>query len=179
MRIIRGSRKGKILYPPPNLPVRPTTDAAKEGLFNIIEHNWEIDGLKVLDLFAGTGNISLEFVSRGCAEVIAIDHNARCIDWIRDVARQLKFENLYTIRSDVFAHISKPGRKHHIIFADPPYELQETLKIPDLVFNNNFLYPGGWLIIEHSEEFDFSAHPNFLRKKEYGKVNFSFFSGPD
>lgn len=179
MRIIRGNRKGKILHPPHNLPVRPTTDAAKEGLFNVIEHNWELDGLQLLDLFAGTGSISIEFASRGCAGVIAVDHHMRCTDWIRNIARQLGFDNLFVIRADVFGYLGKPGRKHHIIFADPPYEMEDTIKIPDLVFNHEFLYPGGWLIIEHPETLDFSSHPNFLRKKEYGKVNFSFFAGED
>ena len=179
MRIIRGSRKGKVLSPPAGLPVRPTTDAAKEGLFNIIEHAWEWEGLHVLDLFAGTGNLSFEFVSRGCSQVTALDMNPRCTDWIRQTASHLEFDNLYVVRSEAFSYLRAAGTRYHLITADPPYDMPESIRIPDMVFERGMLHPGGWLILEHPRELDFSQHPCFLMHKVYGKVNFSFFEAPE
>ncbi|HAW57591.1 MAG TPA: 16S rRNA (guanine(966)-N(2))-methyltransferase RsmD [Bacteroidales bacterium] len=176
MRIIRGKRKAKILHPPINLEVRPTTDMAKVGLFNVIENAWEMEGLHVLDLFAGTGSISFEFISRGSAEVIAVDNNPRCIDWMYEASQEMGFDNLFVVNADVFSYLQKPLQHFDIIFADPPYGLPNTISIPDLIFQHHFLYPGGWLIIEHPKEINFSQHPFFMRKKNYGRVNFSFFS---
>jgi 16S rRNA (guanine966-N2)-methyltransferase len=175
LRIIRGTRRGKRISPPNNLPVRPTTDVAKEGLFNIIDNAWEMDGLRILDLFSGTGSISFEFASRGCAEIISLDLNPKCAEWVRKTASDLEFNNIYTIRADAFSYIKSPKEKFHIIFADPPYDLDNVETIPEFIFTNQLLTENGWLIVEHSANHDFTMHPRFLFKKNYGKVNFSFF----
>ncbi|HPC13859.1 MAG TPA: RsmD family RNA methyltransferase [Bacteroidales bacterium] len=159
-----------------NLDVRPTTDMAKVGLFNVIENAWEMEGLHVLDLFAGTGSISFEFISRGSVEVVAVDNNPRCIDWMNEASKGMGFDNLLLVHTDVFSYLQKPVQQFDIIFADPPYDFSKTTFIPDLIFRNHFLYPGGWLIIEHPKKIDFSHHPFFIKKKNYGRVNFSFFS---
>lgn len=175
MRIIRGSHKGKILLPPAHLPVRPTTDMAKEGIFNVMEHAWEMEGLNVLDLFAGTGNISLEFCSRGAGRVTAIDQNSRCTEWIQKASQGLGFTNLSVVRQEVFAFLPSLRQRFDIIFADPPFDLKGLSRLPDLIFEHSLLHPGGWFILEHPGEYDFSAHPRFISHKMYGRVHFSIF----
>lgn len=179
MRIIRGNHKGKILRPPAHLPVRPTTDAAKEGIFNVIEHTWEMDGLNVLDLFAGTGSISIEFCSRGAGRVTAIDQNLRCTEWIQKAAYELGFSNLSVFRHDVFNYLHSLKQRYDIIFADPPFDLDILPTLPNLVFSRELLYPGGWFILEHPREYNFSAHPRFMAHKTYGKVHFTIFAAEE
>lgn len=175
MRIIRGTKRGKKLSPPVNLPVRPTTDIAKEGLFNIIENSWEMDGLRILDLFSGTGSISFEFASRGAEQIVAVDSNPRCTDWIKKASADMGLNMIYIIRADAFSFVNSPKEKFHIIFADPPYDLEGVDNLPDKIFQHELLHKIGWLIIEHSANHNFEAHPRFLFKRNYGKVNFTFF----
>ena len=181
MRIISGKYRGRKLTAPKNLPVRPTTDFAKEALFNILNHRFYLDEIKVLDLFAGIGGISLEFISRGAESVDAVDKHAKCINFIDESAELLKIDNLSTYRQDVFQFLSRDFHgSYDVIFADPPFDMDraEYDRIVNTVFENDFLNEGGMLIIEHSRNHKFSAHPNFADHKKYGNVNFSFFEIP-
>ncbi len=175
MRVIRGSHRGRIIHPPNNLPVRPTTDLAKESLFNILENHFFLQDLSVLDLFAGTGSISYEFASRGSKLVVAVDTNLRCIRFITDTSRQLEFITLRTMRVNAFSYLKQTSQKFDIIFADPPYDLEGTELIPGMVFERELLAEEGWLVMEHSREKDFRDQPRFFDQRKYGKVNFSFF----
>ena len=177
MRIISGNHKGRRIQAPGNLPVRPTTDMAKESLFNILHNHYDFEGLKVLDLFAGIGSISYEFASRDAAEVLSVELNPRCASFITETGRKLNLTNLFVIRANVFTYLGRGGgKKFDIIFADPPYDLEGIERIPDLVFEKNMLEDEGWLIIEHPASIDFSAHPKLDQHRIYGKVNFSMFS---
>ncbi len=175
MRIIGGIHKGKQLIAPKNLPVRPTTDFAKEGLFNILNNRIDFEETTVLDLFCGTGNISLEFASRGAKKITCVDMQTACLNFVKDTAKALKFTNISTDRADVFKFLSKTFTTYDLIFADPPYELPNLEKICDLVFENKFLSEDGLLIIEHGPRTDLSAKPFYLETRKYGNVNFSFF----
>jgi len=162
---------------PANLPVRPTTDRAKESLFNILRNYYDFDGLKVLDLFAGIGSISYEFAVRDAAEVHSVELHPGCVSFITETVRKLNLKNLFVIRANVFTYLSRGGgKKFDIIFADPPYDLEGIETIPDLVMEKEMLAENGWLIIEHPAEIDFSQHPNLDQHRQYGKVNFSMFS---
>ena len=176
MRIISGTNKGKRLIAPKKLPVRPTTDMAKEALFNILNNNFQFSQLSVLDLFSGTGNIAYEFASRGSKEIIAVDANYDCVKFIKKTAQELDF-NISTIKSDVFKFLEKAYVKADIIFADPPYDFEEPefLKIPQIVFEKNLLNQNGQLIIEHSKHTNLSNFPNFIEARRYGGSVFSFF----
>ena len=175
MRIISGTHKGRTIHPPAKLPIRPTTDFAKESLFNILANRVDYEEISVLDLFAGTGSISFEFASRGAKEITAIDINNRCNEFIRKAAVQYNFPNIRTVRADVFAFLGFCKAKYNLIFADPPYDMNDISKLPDLVMNNNLLLKDGFFILEHSRVHDFTKHPSFLEHRKYGKVNFSFF----
>ncbi len=175
MRIIAGSYKGRVLHVPNNLPVRPTTDMAKEALFNIFRNLFEFEGKTVLDLFSGTGAVSFEFVSRGCEQVWAVDKNRNCTEWIKKAAKQFEMNNLYVQQAESFKFIKRSLRSFDIIFADPPYAMDEIENLPDVVFNSTILKPEGWFVVEHSRRLDFSGHPHFFDHRKYGKVNFTFF----
>jgi len=175
MRIISGSHKGRVLRPPEGLPVRPTTDMAKESLFNILNNYIDFEEVKVLDLFAGTGNISLEFASRGAGLVLSVDVNGRCIDYISKMATEFKFNKLTAVRANVFAFLARPAGSYDVIFADPPYDLQNREIIPSLIFDNNWLTDEGWLIMEHDKRISFKEHALFTEERRYGKIHFSFF----
>jgi 16S rRNA (guanine(966)-N(2))-methyltransferase RsmD len=174
MRIIQGKNKGKQIQAPASLPVRPTTDLGKESLFNILNNYFFFDRITVLDLFAGTGNISYEFASRGAVSVTAVDNCQGCTDFIRKTAEKLQFNQITVIRSDAFSFVEKNRQKFDIIFADPPYDLPNPEKIAESVFVNQLLKPSGWLVFEHSRNHDFTQHPNFYEHRKYGKLNFSF-----
>lgn len=180
MRIISGIHKGKRISAPKNLPVRPTTDMAKESLFNILNNLYYFDGITVFDLFAGTGNISYEFASRGTTNIYAIDAHYACIKFITTTAKQLNAE-IHTYKSDVYKFLEKTPLKADVIFADPPYDFEATqfLKIVDLVFQNELLQDGGTLIVEHSKHTDLSEHPRHSYDKRYGGNVFSFFDADD
>lgn len=178
MRIISGKYGRRTIRPPKDLPVRPTTDLAKESLFNILTNKTYYEGKTALDLFAGTGSIAFEFVSRGCKEVIAVDINHKGVQFIKQAASDFGMSNLQTFRADVFRFIKSTSKKFDLIFADPPYALQGIETISQLVFDNNLLNTEGWLIIEHPQEIDFSEQKFFVEHRKYGKVNFSFFTQP-
>lgn len=176
MRIISGKYKSRRLKAPKNLPVRPTTDMAKESLFNIINNNYYFDGISVIDLFAGTGNISYEFASRGTKNIYAIDAHFGCIKYIYNTAKELDLP-INTYKSDVYKFLEKTSLQADIIFADPPYDFEEEqfLKIVDLVFTKKLLNEEGVLIVEHSKHTDLSAHEFHSYDKRYGGNVFSFF----
>ncbi|MFX0557698.1 RsmD family RNA methyltransferase [Maribacter sp. CXY002] len=178
MRIISGKHKGRHLMAPKKLPVRPTKDMAKEGLFNILHNSYYFPDLKVLDLFAGTGNISYEFASRGVEDILAVDTDLGCISFIDKTSKDLEM-GIRTLKSDVFTFLGRNTEKFDIIFADPFYnmELDDFLKIPELIFEKNLLLPDGVLIIEHSKHTNLEHLPNFERSRKYGGSVFSFFKG--
>jgi len=175
MRIIGGKLKGLRLNTPKNLPVRPTTDLAKEALFNILNNQIEFDELKVLDLFSGTGNISLEFASRGASEVISVDRSVQCIHYLNDTARQHRLEVIKTFKADVFKYLEMETDQYDLVFADPPYDLSRIPEIPKIVFEKNLLKPGGLLIVEHQSMQNLSQQKGFVEQRKYGHSSFSFF----
>lgn len=176
MRIISGTHKGKRITAPAKLPVRPTTDVAKEALFNILNNYYHISSLSILDLFSGTGNISYEFAARGAEKITAVDANYDCVKFIKKTAAELDFP-ITTIKSDVFKYLEKGPVKADIIFADPPYNLEkeEFAKIVELVFENRLLLEDGQLILEHSKHTDLSDLKQFRESRKYGSSVFSFF----
>ncbi len=176
MRIISGKHKGKRINAPKKLPARPTTDFAKEALFNILNNNYYFEELSVLDLFAGIGSISFEFASRGVQEVISVDQHYNSIKFIKQISDELAL-NIKTIKSDVFPYLNKVKGQHDIIFADPPYDFskEQLEKIVTLIFNNELLLNDGLLIIEHSKKTDLSDILNYSYSKRYGSSMFSFF----
>jgi len=176
VRIIGGSHKGRRILAPGNLPVRPTTDMAKEALFNILNNHYDFEGLMVLDLFAGIGSISYEFASRGAAEVHSIELDARCAAFISQTARKIGLENLFVVRANAFTFLERTGRKFDIIFADPPYDMDGAADIPALVFSRQLLRDEGWLVIEHPAGMDLGCDEHLDQQRKYGKVNFSMFS---
>lgn len=175
MRIISGTHKGRPINPPNNMPVRPTTDMAKESLFNVLNNYLDFSELDVLDLFAGTGGISFEFASRGAKQVTSVDIHVKCYDFIKKTAVAMNFPMIHTVKANVFQYIKMVKRKYNLIFADPPYDLENIETIPESIFENQLLLPEGWLIIEHSKDLHFESHPYFFQRRTYGKVNFSFF----
>ncbi|OUS00014.1 16S rRNA (guanine(966)-N(2))-methyltransferase RsmD [Flavobacteriales bacterium 33_180_T64] len=176
MRIISGQYKGRRITAPKKLPIRPTTDMAKESLFNILNNQYYFHEISVLDLFSGSGNISYEFASRGTEQITAVDANYGCIKFINETAESFEM-NISTIKSDVFKFLEKTQQKHTIIFADPPYDFstEDFAKIPQLVFQNDLLDDDGLLVVEHSKHTDLSAIKNYSHSKSYGGNMFSFF----
>ncbi|MDD3322511.1 MAG: 16S rRNA (guanine(966)-N(2))-methyltransferase RsmD [Paludibacter sp.] len=175
MRIISGKYKGRRIAAPNNITARPTTDFAKEGLFNLLNNRIDFEGIDVLDLFAGTGSISFEFVSRDCSSVISIEQNERHCAFIKKVCTDLKISTLQLIKTDVFRYIKSCHAQFDMIFADPPYELDKIADIPNHIFSHNLLKPDGLFVLEHSAKNKFELHPNFSDHRNYGNVNFSFF----
>lgn len=176
MRIISGKFRRKSIFPPKNFRARPTTDMAKESLFNIIENEYEISNLKVLDLFGGTGSISYEFASRGCTDITCVELNYNHFNFIKKTMFDLKIENeMKVVKGNAFNFLKNYSTKYDLIFADPPYDLPNIEQIPEVVFQNNLLNNEGILIVEHSEKTVFSKSERFTRLKSYGSVNFSFF----
>lgn len=175
MRVVGGKYKGLRFNPPKNFPSRPTTDYAKEALFNILEHQLELDEITVLDLFAGTGSIGLEFLSRGAKKVISVDINRSAFLHIRDIKKRLEIDHWEIYQNDVFKAVKKVKDKCNIVFADPPFDLGKIQKIPDLVLGADILAEDGILIVEHGKQTSFSKHEKFTEVRDYGGVHFSFF----
>ena len=175
MRIIGGELKGKNILPPANYGARPTTDFAKEGLFNILINEYDIEDLSVLDLFSGTGSISLELLSRGCKEVTSVEMDSLHFAHLKRCSGVLGDKNWRMVRDDVFRFIRRCSASYDLIFADPPYALKDLKEIPDLILQKEMLNKDGILIFEHGKDYDFSEHPCFFRHIAYGSVNFSFF----
>ena len=176
MRIISGKFKGKRLTAPKKLPVRPTTDMAKEALFNILNNRYYFDDIAVLDLFSGTGNISYEFASRGVNSITTIDAHSGCVQYISKTAKELGFD-IEVLKNDVFKFLEREKSKYDVIFADPPYnfDTSQFSKINELVFKSDLVSEEGLLIIEHAEQTDLSGLPHFTEKRKYGSSVFSFF----
>lgn len=176
MRIISGKHRGRRISAPKNLPVRPTTDMAKEGLFNILNNRIYFPDITVLDLFSGTGNISYEFASRGVQKIISVDVHTGCTQFIEQTAKLLDLP-IKVIKSDVFHYLERAHEKAHLIFADPPYDLplEDFEKIATLIFNNELLLKDGLLVLEHSNQMSLAHLPNFFNERKYGNSVFSFF----
>lgn len=176
MRIISGKYKGRRISPPKNLPVRPTTDMSKESLFNILNNHFHFGDLKVLDLFAGTGNISYEFASRGSDNITAVDEDFGCIRFIKQTAGEFDF-NIAAIKANVFGFLEKNRASYDLIFADPPYhmEQQKFEKMVEMIFANRLLADEGMLVIEHSKYTKLDHMPHYSFQKNYGGSTFSFF----
>ena len=175
MRIISGIHKGKVFSAPKNLPTRPTTDFAKEGLFNIIINEFDIDELTILDLFSGTGNITFEFASREAKSILCVEQNFNCVYHIKKTIKTFDFNQIVVFKNDVFKYLKKNTQSFDLIFADPPYNITNYTDIPNLVFEKKILNDNGWLIIEHDKHTNFESHPNFFQQRKYGNVNFSIF----
>ncbi len=174
MRIISGSHRGRQIFPDKNFSARPTTDFAKENLFNILTNYIDFEEIRVLDLFSGTGSISYEFASRGAQEIISVEANYKHYAFILKTAKELGFKNMKIYKTDVFIACKKlKGQKFDIIFADPPYNLDKIQEIPATIFDNDLLGENGIAIIEHPERIQFSTHPRFSEHRQYGSVNFS------
>ncbi len=175
MRIIRGKYGRRRFEVPKNITARPTTDFARENLFNVLENLVDFEGKSALDLFAGTGAISIEFLSRECARVTAVEKAAVQYRFIKSVAERLGDINLNLIKGDVFKFVQTCTEKFDIIFADPPYDLKNFGEVPELILNSAMLKPDTIVIIEHSKNYDFSHLPGFMEHRVYGSVNFSIF----
>ena len=175
MRIITGQFKGGHFDIPRTFKARPTTDFAKENIFNVLNGYIDFDGITALDLFAGTGSISLELVSRGCKEVVSVEKDRDHARFIADCMKKINAENDILIRGDVFRFLKSCHQKFDLIFADPPYALPELDTLPDLVFEHDLLAADGVFVFEHGKHNDFSAHPRFKEHRSYGSVNFSIF----
>ncbi|MES2779807.1 MAG: RsmD family RNA methyltransferase [Bacteroidota bacterium] len=175
MRIVSGTHRSILIQPPKGLPVRPTTDRAKESLFNIIENNFDIEDLTVLDIFSGTGNIAYEFASRGAVKITAVDINEKCLLFIKSVKEKLKLTSLQVVKKDAFAYLNNTPEKYDIIFADAPYAHKQIIDIPRIVHAKQLLTETGWLIVEHESLLDLDKEPGFFDKRVYGQSAFSFF----
>ncbi|MDX2284021.1 MAG: RsmD family RNA methyltransferase [Bacteroidia bacterium] len=181
MRIIGGKYGGRVLHSPKGLPVRPTTDRTKEALFNRLDARWEWEGMEVLDLFAGTGSLTLEFWSRGAARVVSVDRDLRCTAAIRAGLMQLGIAEGEVVMEEVWTYLQRAaaqGRKFHVVFMDPPYEMPGQEAYIELIMNE-LLYPGGELILEHSSRYSFAAQPGFSDVRKYGSSSLSFFERPE
>lgn len=179
MRIIRGKYGRRRFDVPSNITARPTTDFARENIFNVIENLVDIEDARCLDLFAGTGAVSFEFLSRGASQVTAVEKSNTQARFIEKVARELKDDNLRLLRTDALRYIRDAVAPFDIVFADPPYDLPDFGEIPGAVLESKLLKPGSLFIIEHSRNYDFSALPHFLQHRAYGSVNFSLFEIPE
>lgn len=177
MRIVSGIHKGRKINAPKNLPVRPTTDFAKEALFNILNNYYHFSAIEVIDLFSGTGNISFEFASRGAKKITAVDEHLNCIKFINKVAEELEMP-IFSIKSDVLKFLMATAQKADIIFADPPYNFDVPVleEIVNLSFSNNLLNEEGMLIIEHSKKMNLSSLEFYSEERKYGNSVFSFFT---
>ncbi|MBK8581450.1 MAG: RsmD family RNA methyltransferase [Flavobacteriales bacterium] len=176
MRVIGGTLKGRRILPPKGIKARPTTDFAKEGLFNILQHSTVLEGIRVLDLFAGAGGISLEFISRGATEVVSVELDNALHGHLKKCAEQFSATNWRIVKADVFRHIPTDRSRYDLIFADPPFAMENAGTIPELLRAQGLLAPGGLLIVEHAKNTDLSADPWFDVCRNYGNIHFSFLS---
>lgn len=176
MRIISGTHKSRIIPLPKDYKARPTTDFSKESLFNILANHFDFEQLDILDLFSGTGSISFEFASRGCPRVTAIEQSFQNMKQIKKIAGFFKMDQVAVIKADAFQFLKITKSGYDIIFADPPFKLEGIEKLPDLVFSRAILRPGGWFVLEHPRDMSFQTHAKLIDHRNYGSVNFSFFS---
>jgi 16S rRNA (guanine966-N2)-methyltransferase len=178
LRIISGKYRGRRINPPATFSARPTTDFARESLFNILGNRIDFDSLSVLDLFAGTGSISYEFASRGAKIIHLAEMNVRHIAFIKKTVNELKIDNIKIIHIDVEAYLKSCRFKYDLVFADPPYDLKWLDSLPDLIFSSEILSENGFFILEHPKRMNFGSHRSFFEHRNYGNVNFSFFRKP-
>jgi 16S rRNA (guanine966-N2)-methyltransferase len=176
MRIIGGDLGGRKIAPPSRMPnTRPTTDIAKEGLFNIIENNLDITALKTLDLFGGTGSISYELASRGARELVIVENDSAMYEFIKKTAAMLALKNFTVIRSDVFRFIDQCADKFDFIFAGPPYALSTIDELPKKIFQKQLLNPGGWFVLEHTPRNNYESYTGYSTQRNYGTTVFTVF----
>ncbi len=175
MRIISGKYRGRTITPPRNLRARPTTDFAKENIFNVLGNLVDFEDLDVLDLFSGTGSISYEFASRGVRSVTSVEVNNVHHNFIRQTARELEFDNFYAVRANVFLYLKSCTKQFDLIFSDAPYDLEGSEEVIRMVFERDLLGEDGILVFEHSKDRDFSNHEKFWQLRSYGSVQFSMF----
>ncbi len=176
MRIIGGEHGGRRFTPPPEMPyTRPTTDIAKEGLFNVIQHKLDITSLKTLDLFGGTGSISYELASRGASDLTIVEKDAKMYEFIKKTAATLRIDGLKILRMDVFKYLQHCTEKFDFIFAGPPYALQTIDELPRLIMERNLLNTGGWFVLEHTPRNDYKNYKGYRQEKNYGTTIFSIF----
>ena len=175
MRIISGSLRGKAINPPAGYQARPTTDFAKEGLFNILTGMIDFEETVFLDLFAGTGSISFEMASRGCSDIVAVEMNPANAAFISKTAASLGIRCMQVVRHNVFDFLNICTKTFDVVFADPPYAIEGLDTLPAKVLGAGFLAPDGLFILEHGAEYDFAGHDGFVKEKKYGNVHFSFF----
>lgn len=179
MRIISGIHGGRRINPPANMPhTRPTTDIAKEGLFNILQNNLEFDELKVLDLFGGTGCISYELASRGAPDITIVEKDNKMYDFIKKTSGELAFENFNVVKSDVFRFIETTNQQYDFIFAGPPYALGTIDDLPLKIFEHKILKPKGWFVLEHTPRNNYKKFENYKTERNYGTTIFSIFIQP-
>lgn len=177
MRIVGGTFSGRRFSPPTNTPARPTTDIAKEGLFNILYNMMDIEGARTCDIFGGTGSISYELASRGAGELVLVERDQGNINFIKKTAKELGIsDKLHIIKGDVFKFMKQNTEQYDFIFAGPPYALQNIDDLPMLVFEKNMLAPNGIFVLEHTPRNDYQHHPHFKRMKNYGTTVFTFFT---
>jgi 16S rRNA (guanine966-N2)-methyltransferase len=177
MRIISGLHGGRRIAPPTKMPyTRPTTDIAKEGLFNIIQNNLDIEDLECLDLFGGTGCISYELASRGAKALTIVEKDTQMHEFIKKTSESLHIENIQIFKMDVFKYLETCNYQYDFIFAGPPYALKNIDDIPNIIYEKKMLKPDGWFVLEHTPRNNYESFPNFLRSKNYGTTIFSIFS---
>ncbi|MEJ7911685.1 MAG: RsmD family RNA methyltransferase [Chitinophagaceae bacterium] len=180
MRIISGSLGGRRIHPPAKMPhTRPTTDIAKEGLFNVLQNNLDFENLKTLDLFAGTGCISYELASRGAADLTVVEMDAQMIAFIKKTSASLNIENLQVVQSDVFRYIRSCNESYDFIFAGPPYAMDSIDNLPRIIFEKGLLNPGGWFVLEHTPRNHYEEIAFFKSVRNYGTTLFSIFENSD
>lgn len=177
MRIIGGKFRGRRLEIGRGFDARPTTDFAREGLFNILSNHFAFNELQVADFFCGTGSIGLEFASRGCLDIDMVDTNNRSNQFIRKICHDWNMAELHVVTMDVFRFIAICKKRYHIVFADPPYTMSRLADLPDLVLGNKLVTEGGWFVLEHGKSYSFSHHPCLIDTRNYGSVHFSIFTG--
>jgi 16S rRNA (guanine966-N2)-methyltransferase len=176
MRIISGSLRGRRINPPANMPyTRPTTDIAKEGLFNILQNQLDFENLKTLDLFGGTGSISYELASRGANDLTIVEKDQKMFSFIKKTSELLNLENFKVVKSDVFRFIEECTQKFDLVFAGPPYALQTIDDLPKLIFEKQLLNEDGWFILEHTPRNNYENFPHFKSSRNYGTTVFSVF----
>ena len=180
MRIVGGIFGGRRFNPPAKIPARPTTELAKESLFNMLNNTIDMEGIKTLDIFGGTGSISYELASRGAEDLTLVERDPTSLDFIKKTAQALGIsDKMHIIRADVFKFMKQCTDQYNFIFADPPYALANMDELPMLVFEKNMLLPGGIFVLEHTTRNDYQKHPRFQRMKNYGTTIFTFFTQPD
>jgi 16S rRNA (guanine(966)-N(2))-methyltransferase RsmD len=175
MRIIGGEHKGRIIDVSHDFDSRPTTEFAREALFNILANYFDFSEINFLDLFGGTGSISLECGSRGCTRIDLVESNDRAVKFIAKTAQKLNIPGIHAVRMDVFRFLDICKSQYDVIFADPPFDLPKLESIPEAVLSKDILLPGGWFILEHPKRLKFDTHPRFFDQRKYGNLYFSFF----